>query len=268
MSLRIAVVGAVGNMGSIVMDELKKSNNIAIAIVQPFSFDHAKSKYPEKEIAVSLVGLRQKPDVVIDFSTKSAVQDTIQYCKEFNVPLVECVTGLSNNNQLLLEEAGNCIPIFYSSNTSIGIAILREAVKTIAASINPNNWHIDIIEHHHSAKVDKPSGTALTLSNDLSYYKFADISEDMAEVYEKTGDKNKERNFGTLEIHSIRSGKEFCEHTIMFSNQNEVVKLKHGISNKIVFAVGAIRAAFWLLEHKKPGLYSMANLLGDVNDRL
>ena len=268
MSLRIAVMGAVGSMGSIVMDVLKERNNIAVAVVEPSSFDYAKNKYPEYEVTVSLVGLKPKPDVVIDFSLSSAVEDTVQYCKALEVPLVECVTGLSDKTKFLIEEASANIPIFFANNTSTGVAILRKALNRVAALVKPSNWRVDIIEHHGAAKLDKPSGTSLSIIKDLAQYKFVEIFDDGGARGPMALEVNKLRGFRTIETHSIRSASGFCEHKIMFTNQNEIVELSHRVGSKVVFAQGAIRAALWLLERQKPGLYDMNDILEDLSGNL
>ena len=146
--------------------------------------------------------------------------------------LLECTTGYTEEQKNKLSEAGKSIPVMLSSNTSLGINILRKILKDISAELN--GFDIDIVERHHNKKIDAPSGTAKTLAEDIMHTTGRD-------------------HINTL---SLRTGTIPGEHVVIFSGVDEILELKHTVFSNKIFAIGALNMAKKLLL-KPAGYYNM-----------
>lgn len=196
-------------------------------------------------------------DVVIDFSSPDALDATLYWCIHKNAALVLGTTGLTQQQQSQIKKATEKIAILYGTNMSVGMNVLFNLVgKT--ASMFGEDYDIEIVEHHHRFKKDAPSGSALTLADNIckaTGKKFPDCL-----VNGRSG-KDALRQKGTIGIHAVRAGDIVGEHGVIFSTLGETVTLSHSAHNRDGFARGALRAAQWLIG-KVPGLYSMADVLG------
>ena len=172
-------------------------------------------------------------DLFLDVSTGQALPHNLQVASLAKKPLVVGTTG--HNDLNLLKEAAEHIPIFYSSNFSLGMALMRRAAQDLARHFH-SEAHIDLIETHHAYKKDAPSGSALFL----------------AKTVEKVHPSH-------VTVHSIRSGNIFGEHTLIFNTDEEKLTLTHEVHNTIAFARGALLAAQFLLTKAK-GFYGMDDL--------
>ena len=194
-------------------------------------------------------------DVVIDFSTATAVIPLIDYCKAHHTPAVICTTGLSNEDIATLKDASKTIPIFFSANMSLGVNLLIALAKRATEILGDSGFDIEIIEKHHNQKIDAPSGTALAIAdaiNDTLDHTYT-YRYDRSTVREKRPKKE-------IGIHAVRGGTIVGEHDILFAGNDEFITLSHQATSKEVFANGAIKAAKFLA-HKAPGLYDMDHLL-------
>ncbi len=174
-------------------------------------------------------------EVVIDFSLPVATDEVLKACVQAGVPLVSGVTGVSENDRVLMKKASEKIPILYSANMSLGIQILAKALESLKGV---EGFDLSMEEFHHRHKRDRPSGTALLLDDELQ--------------------KRVGRRAG--EIVSLRGGGIFGEHRIYAMSESEVLTFSHQALNRAVFARGACRAARWIVG-RSPGLYSLADLL-------
>ena len=174
-------------------------------------------------------------DVAVDFSLPEGFDAVLAFCRARGVPLVSGTTGLTDAQQGALNAASERIPFVWASNFSLGVAVLHDLVARAAALLP--GWDCDIIEAHHTRKLDAPSGTALTLGEAA-------------------------RGGGT-EPHyaSIRAGDIVGEHTVLFAGEGERVEVSHRASSRATFARGAVRAAHWVAG-RGPGLYDMQDVLG------
>ena len=177
-------------------------------------------------------------DVAVDFSLPEAFDAILGLCVARNAALVSGTTGLSDAQRQALEAASATIPVLWASNFSIGVAVLNELVRRAAAALP--GWDCDIIEMHHTRKLDAPSGTALTL-----------------------GEAAKEGG-ATPHFAAIRAGDIVGEHLVQFAGQGERIELVHRATDRDIFARGALRAAAWLAG-KPAGLYAISDLLGDAS---
>jgi 4-hydroxy-tetrahydrodipicolinate reductase len=196
-------------------------------------------------------------DVVIDFSLPDAIESSLDYCLKNTTALVLGTTGLTDSQQQNLRAASKSIGIVQASNMSLGMNLLFKLVGEVASTLG-DDYDIEIVERHHRFKKDAPSGTALTLAKNI-----ADATgrnwPDCA-VYGREG-KEALRSKGNIGIHAVRAGDTAGEHSIIFGTLGETVTLSHTAHSRDTFARGALRAAEWLIG-KKPGLYSMADVLG------
>lgn len=194
-------------------------------------------------------------DVIIDFSTATAVSPLITYCIEHHIPAVICTTGLSDEDITAIKDASNVIPIFFSANMSLGVNLLIALAKRATEILGDSGFDIEIIEKHHNQKIDAPSGTALAIAdaiNDTLDHTYA-YRYDRSTVREKRPKKE-------IGIHAVRGGTIVGEHDILFAGNDELITLSHQATSKEVFANGAIKAAKFIT-HKAPGLYDMNHLL-------
>lgn len=193
-------------------------------------------------------------DCIIDFSQHSVTPSLLDFAVKSSLPLVLCTTGHTEEEISLIHKAADNIPIFYSGNMSVGIALLIELAKTTAAAFP--EAQIEIIEKHHIRKLDAPSGTALMLASA--------ICEVRPEAYTNCGRSGQgKRNPEEIGIHSIRMGNVVGEHEVIVATANQTISLKHEAHNRALFAEGAIAAADFLVD-QSAGLYDMKSMISST----
>lgn len=193
-------------------------------------------------------------DVVIDFSNPSALAAELDYVTAHNLPLVLCTTGLSADQLAAVNAAARQVPIFFSSNMSLGVAVLSALTKK-AASVLGDTFDIEIVEMHHNQKLDAPSGTALMLADAAK----AGLSYEPEYTYDRHTRRQK-RDKKEIGIASLRGGTVVGEHSVYFAGEQEVITLSHSAGSRSVFASGAVTAAAFICG-KEPKLYSMEDIL-------
>lgn len=194
-------------------------------------------------------------DVIVDFSTASAVKPLLEYAISKKTAVVVCTTGLSNEEIDLVHDASKYIPVFFSANMSLGVNLLITLAKRATEVLADSGFDIEIIEKHHNQKVDAPSGTALAIADAIT----GTLDEKYALRYDRSSVREK-RPKHEIGIHAVRGGTIVGEHDILFAGNDEVITLSHSASSKEVFAVGALKAAAFI-SGKAPGLYNMEHLL-------
>ena len=158
-----------------------------------------------------------------------------------------------------IHSAATKIPMIHAPNFSVGVNVLFK-LATLAAKTLGEEYDIEIVEAHHNQKVDAPSGTAIGLAEAIT--KGLNASLDDVAVYGRKGMTGK-RSKKEIGIHAVRMGDLVGEHTAYFAIGGERIELTHVATSRDTFARGALRAAKWLVQHKRaPGLYSMAQVLG------
>lgn len=248
----VLIWGIGGRMGRTLLECLNKNSNAnAIGGVDKFA-NKADFNIP---IFKSVSEINVKADVIIDFSRAEAIYDFLPYAKENKIPVVLCTTGYSELDLDYISEMSKEIPLFKSSNMSIGINLLIDLVKK-ATNLLGENFDIELIEQHHNVKVDSPSGTALSIANA--------INEEMNNTLEfKFGrhDSNERRKKSELGIHAVRGGTVVGKHEVLFLGNDEIITIKHEASSKAVFAEGAVKASIFMTSIKTPGIYNMNDLI-------
>lgn len=245
--LKIIINGYSGSMGKVLTKCANEDSELEIVcgaskddLDVPFKTYHKMSEV--EELA----------DVIIDFSHHSTIEDTLSYAIKTKTPIVIATTGFNDEELTKIKKASNIIPIFHSSNMSLGVNVLVKLVKEAAKSLN--GFDIEIIEKHHNKKLDAPSGTAVMIANGVK-----EVLPDSEYIYGRHGRSDK-RSSNEIGIHAIRGGTIVGEHTTIFAGHDEVVEIKHSAQSKDIFAKGAIAAAKFLVK-QEAGYYNMNNML-------
>ena len=217
-------------------------------------------------IGVALAGdpktALSKARVAIDFTTPAASAALVSEAAAAGVGMVIGVTGFDDQQTEMLIEASKRIPIVKSGNMSLGVNLLTALVEAAAAAL-PDTYDVEIIEAHHRAKLDAPSGTALMIGAAAASGRGVDVTK--KSVHDRTN-RREARNRGDIGYAVIRGGGVIGEHEARFLGEKETLVLAHHAHDRALFAEGAIAAARWV-ENQDPGLYSMRDVLG-VNDAL
>jgi len=245
--MKVLVHGAGGHMGQIVCQMVREGKygaELEARVSPELASDPANAVY------ATLNEYKGDADVVVDFSNHSSTEALLTYCTERNIPVVIATTGQTEAEHELILAASETIPVFFSANMSVGIAVLADIVKRAAAAFPEAD--IEIIEKHHNRKLDVPSGTALMLANAIY-----DVRRNA--VFNIGRHTNGKRTPEEIGIHSLRYGNEVGTHEIIISNGNETITLKHEAENRSLFADGALKAASFLIG-KPAGLYTMKEM--------
>lgn len=246
--MRVLIHGSTGRMGKILCQLLEDGyQNLTLAArVSP-----EETADPANCVYTSLAEVTCDVDCVIDFSHHTAVGSLMDFCVAKKLPVVVATTGQTPEEKAVIAEAAKKIPVFFSANMSIGVALLANLAKK-AASVFPEA-NIEIVEKHHNQKLDVPSGTALLLAHK--------IQEALTDTVLLVGrHENGKRTAKEIGIHSLRLGNEVGTHEIIIATGAETITLKHEAENRSLFANGALAAAAFL-EGKTPGLYSMQDII-------
>ena len=191
-------------------------------------------------------------DVVVDFSHHTAIGDVLAYAKKIGAAAVIGTTGHTEEEKALIHAASREMPVFYAGNVSLGIAVLCRLVKQ-AASYFPDA-DIEIVEMHHTRKVDAPSGTAHMLFNA--------IKEVRPNAWENCGRAGEgKRTKDEIGVHALRMGNVVGIHEVHINTGNQTLVLKHESGSRAMLADGAVAAARFM-EGKAAGLYNMESILG------
>lgn len=249
------ICGICGKMGQNLVDLLKNDENMQVVCgVDAFAKDGKNSELPP--IYPSFNDVKEKVDVIIDFSSPAALQGELLWAEKANCPVVLATTGYGEADLKLIENAAKKIAIFKTGNFSLGINLLVKLVKRAAEALG-ENFDVEIIERHHNLKVDAPSGTALMLADGVNQA----YSGEKQYLYGREGAVGKRGK--EIGIHAVRGGTIVGEHEVMFAGEDEVITLSHSARSKRVFAVGAIKAAKWLCG-KPAGKYDMYDVLENI----
>ena len=192
-------------------------------------------------------------DCIVDFSHHTCIDGVLEYAKANRIAAVIATTGHTDGELDMIYEAAKTIPVFFSANMSLGVALLVELAKTAALAMP--EAEIEIVEKHHDRKIDAPSGTALMLANA--------ICEVRPGAYTNIGRSGQgKRTRDEIGIHAIRMGNIVGEHEVIVGTDNQTITLKHEAHSRALFAEGAIAAAAFVV-NKAPGLYDMNSLISE-----
>ncbi len=247
---RIAICGCCGKMGRFIHDVISERDDC----VTLCGVDKVAEPYADFPVFEKLCEIPEKPDVIIDFSHPSLLDELLQYCLTNGVAVVLATTGYTDEQIAKINKASEQIPVFFTFNMSLGINLLTDLAKK-ATQILGGQFDIEIIEKHHNQKIDAPSGTAIMLANAIN----EELDNSCNYVYDRHSVRQK-RSKNEIGMHAVRGGTIVGEHEIIFAGRDEVITLKHEAHSKQVFAVGAVNAAVFLCG-KSAGMYAMKDLL-------
>ena len=243
--MKVIINGIDGAMGTILAGIIEKTEDMElVAGVTPTGFDGAY---------LTMADCQGPTDMVIDFSHHEGTKALVDYCVERNLPVVLCTTGQTEEEMEQITKASKKIPIFKSANMSVGVALTARLVKEVAAKFPGAD--IEIVETHHTRKVDAPSGTALMLADAAK--------EARPELHYNLGRSgNCKREPDEIGINAVRRGNVVGTHEVMFGTANQTITITHEAHDRALFADGAVDAARFLMG-KPAGLYNMEDLLND-----
>ena len=239
--MRAVVCGANGAMGKLICEILGDE------VVGRVSIDGANNVPKTFEELGEIVA-----DVVVDFPHHTAIADVLNYTKKIGAAAVIGTTGHTPEEKALIHAAAEEMPVFYAGNVSLGIAVLCRLVKQAAAYFPDAD--IEIVEVHHTRKVDAPSGTAHMLFNA--------IKEVRPNAWENCGRAGEgKRTKDEIGVHALRMGNVVGIHEVHINTGNQTLVLKHESGSRAMLADGAVAAARFM-EGKAAGLYDMESILG------
>lgn len=196
-------------------------------------------------------------DCIVDFSHHSAVGELFDFAVSNDIPVVVATTGHTEEELEVIQGGAKHIPVFFSANMSLGVALLVELARTAAMAMP--EAEIEIVEKHHNRKVDAPSGTALMLANAI-----CQVRPEAYTNLGRSGQGKRDRN--EIGVHAIRMGNIVGEHEVIIGTENQTITLKHEAHSRALFAEGALAAAGFIV-NKAPGLYDMNSLVRDNSGR-
>lgn len=252
--INILMNGCNGKMGQVITKLSEEYDNINITAGVTRTPGKLQNPYP---VYGSFGEVKEKIDVVLDFSNPVILAEEINYCISNQTALVVGTTGLSDKDHQILRQASENIPVFVSANMTFGVSVLIELVLQAASTLG-EGYDIEILEKHHNEKKDAPSGTALMIANELKNQ----INNSAEFVYDRSK-KSEKRKPDEIGILSIRGGTIAGEHTVYFAGKDEVIEIKHTASSRNVLGRGAIKAAAFTAARSK-GYYNMKSILEEM----
>lgn len=254
--INVVMHGCNGRMGQVISGIVAADENLNM-LAGVDKFDDGHNPYP---VFSDLKDIPAGADVVIDFSTASAVDGLLDYCEANNLPVVLCTTGLSEDQLAKMKETSKKVAILKSANMSLGVNLLMKALKEYAPILAENGFDIEVVEKHHNQKLDAPSGTAIALADAVN--SAFDESDKYDYVYDRSTRREK-RRAKEIGISAVRGGTIVGDHDVIFAGQDEVVTFSHMAYSRALFGRGAVSAAKFLAG-KPAGLYDMSNVIDEL----
>tara|TARA_B100000927_G_scaffold271959_1_gene249257 strand:- start:68 stop:844 length:777 start_codon:yes stop_codon:yes gene_type:complete len=252
--INLAITGCLGRMGQQLIKSSKKNINFKLVALTENVLINKKINGIKLELNSEKA--LKKTDIIIDFTIPSCTLEILKIAKRLKKKVVIGTTGFNKNQEDLIKKYSKKIPILKAGNMSLGINLLVYLTEIASSSLG-ENFLSKVFEIHHKHKKDYPSGTALMLGKGIAVGKNKNFYNLLGKKYlnTKTFPYNKKINFN-----SIRKGEIIGEHEVKFSSGKEVITLNHEAFDRALYSEGALTAAKWLM-NKKPGLYSMRDLL-------
>ncbi|MBO5907344.1 MAG: 4-hydroxy-tetrahydrodipicolinate reductase [Clostridia bacterium] len=251
--MRILINGILGHMGREVEKlALAGYRGAALALGVDIGADGSSDTvYP----SFDAVSAPSQIDCIVDFSHHSAVCDMLDFATKNSIPTVVATTGHTEEEKACIIRASEKIPVFYSGNMSLGIALLIELAKITALAMP--EAEIEIIESHHNRKLDAPSGTALMIADAIH-----DVRPSSYNNVGRGG--HGKRTPDEIGIHSVRMGNIVGIHEVIVGTANQTITLKHEAHDRALFAEGALAAAAFIVG-REAALYDMSSLVDNTS---
>ena len=234
--IKLGIAGVCGRMGRRIFELASYDKDFEVALALE------KKGIPQIGRELGKIKISSSPDglflidVFLDFTTSEAIESNLDYVARYKKALVLGTTGLNENQIKKVEEISKVVPVVFSPNMSVGVNVLFAILPEIIRRLGPD-YSIEIVEAHHKAKKDAPSGTA----------------KKMAQILMEAAKRE-------VPVHSIRLGDIVGDHTVIFCGNSERIEIKHQAHSRDLFAIGALKAAKWIMG-KPAGLYSMQDVL-------
>lgn len=264
--MRLVVVGAAGKMGRTLIRIIAETPGVTLggAVERAGAAEIGQDSgvlagLPANGIAVATdpLPLFAKADGVLDFTVPAATIGFAELAAQARIVHIIGTTGLSDDDEKKIAAAARHAVIVKSGNMSLGVNVLAALVRNAAKALDAD-FDIEVLEMHHRQKVDAPSGTALLLGKAAAEGRGIDLAEHSVRARDGiTGARKR----GDIGFASLRGGSVIGEHSVIFAGNGETIELTHKASDRALFARGALKAALWGRD-RKPGLYSMADVLG------
>ncbi|UFX45354.1 4-hydroxy-tetrahydrodipicolinate reductase [Bradyrhizobium sp. 41S5] len=267
--MRLIVAGAGGRMGRTLTRVISETPGAVLvgALEAPGSELLGKDAgvlagLPANDVRLSadLWSMSAAADGILDFTVPAATIANVAIAAERGLVHVIGTTGLSQSDDAVIRSVTNRAIVVKSGNMSLGVNLLAALVKRVAQSLD-ESFDIEILEMHHKSKIDAPSGTALMLGEAAAAGRKIALEQHSARGRDGlTG----ARRAGDIGFASLRGGTAAGDHSVIFAGPSERITLSHHAEDRALFAQGALKAALWA-HGKKPGMYSMTDVLG-LND--
>ena len=252
--INLSISGCLGRMGQQLIKSSKNDKSFKLVALTE-----------NKVINKKIVGIKlntnteqtfKNTDVIIDFTVPNCTLDILKIASKLKKRVVIGTTGFTKKEEILIKKFSKTIPILKAGNMSLGVNLLMYLTEIASKSLN-DEYLSKVFEVHHKHKKDYPSGTALMLGKGIADGKNKNLYNLIGKKFlnKKSFPYGKKINFN-----SIRKGEIIGEHEVTFSSGKEIIKLNHEAFDRALYSDGALTAARWL-NNKKPGLYSMRDLL-------
>ena len=252
--INLAITGCMGRMGQQIIKSSKSDKSFKLVTVTENRIINKKVNGVKPDL--NTVNAFKRSNIIIDFTVPKCTFEILKIASKLKKRVVIGTTGFTKKEEYLIKRYSKKIPILKAGNMSLGINLLMYLTEIASKSLG-NNFLSKIFEVHHKHKKDYPSGTALMLGKGIAIGKKKDFYKMLGKKYlnKKSFPYGKKINFN-----SLRKGEFIGEHEIKFSSGKEIITLNHEAFDRALYSEGALTAAKWLM-NKKPGLYSMRNLM-------
>jgi 4-hydroxy-tetrahydrodipicolinate reductase len=265
MTHTIAIAGASGRMGQMLIDAVREAPDCTLAgaldiAASPAIGKDAGSLSGQSTGVLITSDLRQGlqgSQVLIDFTRPDGTMEHLKVCCELGVAMVIGTTGFTDAQKADIAAAAKNIAIMMAPNMSVGVNVTLKLLEMAAKALS-TGYDIEIVEAHHRYKVDAPSGTALKMGEVIADALGRDLKE--CAVYAREGVTG-ERDPSSIGFATIRGGDIVGDHTVLFAGIGERIEISHKSSSRVTYAQGSLRAVRFLAG-RKPGLYDMFDVLG------
>ncbi len=272
MKTNITLTGASGRMGrELICATLEEARcQLVGAMVRQGSVDlgvdvgHFVNK-PKMNVMLTdqIESVLNQTQVMIDFSVPNHTIEILSHCQSHNIPIVIGTTGFDEKQQAEIHQVSKSIPIIMAPNTSTSVNLMFKLLQ-LATEVIGSDADIDVLDKHHRNKIDAPSGTALQMGKVIADTLNLDWKT-LSTIGVESDQNRSNRDVNRLNFSSIRAGGIHGEHTVSFVMAGEEITITHRAFNRHIYALGAIRAALWLVQSRQPNLYSMSDVLAISN---
>ena len=252
--INLGITGCMGRMGQQLIKSSRKNKKFNLKVLTENQVINKKIYGIKPEF--NSEDAFKKTEIIIDFTIPKCTLEVLKIASKLKKKVIIGTTGFNKNQEKQIRKYSKKIPILKAGNMSLGVNLLMYLTEITSKSLS-NNYLYKVLEVHHKHKKDYPSGTALMLGKGIANGKNKNFHNLIGKKFlnKKSFPYGKKINFN-----SIRKGEIIGEHEVTFSNGKEIITLNHEAFDRALYSEGAITAAKWIM-NKKPGLYSMRNLI-------